>query len=92
MVLSYVGVAISKFSDFPTRMQDRGVISTTKRFANLRQRMIGEFLGEAHSHLPRSRDAPITPLGKNIGQLDVVVLGYRSLNVVDTNLAVLDSQ
>ncbi len=90
MVLSNISIAISKFSNFPARVQDGCMIPATTRFTNFRQRMVGQFLGQTHRHLPWSGDASVTPFGENIRNFNVVVLGNRSLDVFDSNLAILN--
>ncbi len=89
MVLGNIGIAISKFGNFSTRMQNGRVIPAAKRLTDLRQRMIGQLLGQGHGHLPRPRDTSITPLGENIGNFYIVILGNGSLNVVNTDLSIL---
>lgn len=59
---------------------------------DFRQAVIGQFLRQRHGHLTGARDGARTPLGKQIGDLDLVVLGGGALNIIDADQLVLQGQ
>ncbi|MNH24156.1 hypothetical protein D3C79_840740 [compost metagenome] len=54
--------------------------------------MVGQLLGQGHGHLAWTRDRTRTTLGQQIGDLDLVVLGDGTLNVIHTDQLVLQRQ
>ena len=59
---------------------------------DLRQAVVGEFLGQGHGDLTRTGHGARTALGEQVRQLDLVVLGHGALDVVDPHLLVLQGQ
>ena len=56
------------------------------------QALLRQFLGQIHGNLPRPGNAGGPLLGVHVGDLDLVVVGHRFLDVFHTDLPVLDAQ
>ena len=53
---------------------------------------MGQFFGQVHGNLTRPGNAGRALFGVHVGDLDLVVIGHRFLNVFDADLAVLNGQ
>src|SRR5690625_3772880 len=91
-ILLYIAVFPFQLLDLSTGVQDSGVVTTAKGFADLREAVVGQFLGQRHRHLARSRYRSAAPLGKQIRELDLVVFGHHALDVVYGDQLVLERQ
>ncbi|MNJ76726.1 hypothetical protein D3C77_740680 [compost metagenome] len=68
------------------------MVSSAEGIADFRQAVIGQFLGQRHRDLTRPRHRARAALGEHVGHLDLVVLDYRALDIVDTDQLVLQGQ
>ena len=70
-------------------MQDRCVISTAKRFADVGQTERCELFGDRHGHLPRPGDDAGALFRVHFRDLDFIVVRNGLLNIFYGNLTVL---
>ncbi|MCY1173110.1 hypothetical protein D9M73_132610 [compost metagenome] len=68
------------------------MVATTEHVTDFRQTVVGQLLGQRHGHLAWTRDRTRTPLGQQIGDLDLVVLGDGALDVIHTHQFVLQRE
>ena len=73
-------------------MQHRGVVAPAEHLADLGQALLRHFLGQIHGDLARAGDVGRALLAVHVGDLDLVVLRHRLLDVLHADLAVLDRQ
>ncbi|OMP13430.1 hypothetical protein COLO4_01703, partial [Corchorus olitorius] len=69
-----------------------GVVASAEQLADLGQALLGQFLGQVHGNLARPGNAGRALLAVHVGDLDLVVVGHRLLDVFHADLAVLDGQ
>ena len=74
------------------RMQHGGVVPPAKKLTNFRQTFLCHFFGQIHGNLPRSGNAGRAFFAVHVGNFDFVEVSDCLLNVLDTNLPVLDRQ
>ncbi len=92
IVLADAPFGLAQLLDPSTRMQHRRVIAPTEGITDLGQTMVGQFLGQGHRHLPRSRDRPTAPLRQQIGNPDLVILSDGFLDILHRHQFFLQSQ
>ena len=73
-------------------MQHRRVVAAAEQLTDLGQALLGEFLGQVHGDLARPGDRGRALLAVHVGDLDLVVVGHRLLDVLHADLPVLDRQ
>ena len=79
-------------ADLAHRVQHRGVVAATEQFTDLGQALFGHVLGQVHGNLARASDAGRALLAVHVGDFDLVKVGHGFLDVLNTDLAVLDAQ
>ncbi len=68
------------------------MVAATKHIADFGQAVVSQLFGQRHCNLTRTCDRARTTLGQQIGNLDLVVLGDRALNVIHRDQFVLQRQ
>ena len=76
----------------PTGVQHGRVVPATKRVADLRQTMVGQFLRQRHANLPRPGNRPASSLRQQVPNADLKILRDSFLDVFDRNQSVLQRQ
>src|SRR3990167_7327288 len=79
-------------ADLAHRMQHRGVVAPAEQLADLGQALLRHLLGQVHRDLARLGDAGRALLAVHVGDLDLVEVGHRLLDVLHADLPVLDAQ
>ena len=74
------------------RMQHGGVVAPAEQFSNFWKAFLRQLLGQVHRNLAWPRNAGRALLAVHVGDLDLVVVGHRLLDVFHTDLPVLDGQ
>src|SRR5574343_1038272 len=72
------------------RVQHGGVVAPAEQLANLGQALLRQLLGQVHGNLARPGNAGRALLAVHVGDLDLVVVGHRLLDVFHADLPVLD--
>ena len=62
-------------------MQNCRMVSATERIADLRQTVVGQFLGQRHCNLPRPCDRTAAPLRQKLGDADLEIVSNRLLDM-----------
>src|SRR3990167_7885783 len=82
-LLVQLGHLLALTADLSYRMQNSGVVASTKQFANFRKTLLCQFLGQVHGNLARPGDAGWPLLVIHIRNFYLVVVSHSFLDVFD---------
>src|SRR5690606_30519381 len=88
-VLVQLADFLHQVADLPAGVQDGGVVAALEGHADLRQAVLGQFLGRGHGDLPRARQRAGPFLPQHLPQLQTVVVCHGLLDVGDADRLLL---
>ena len=81
-----------QLTDFAVGVHNRGVVAPAKQLADLGQALLGHLFGQVHGNLARAGDAGRALFAVHVGDLDLVEVRDRLLDVLDRDQALLQRE
>ena len=88
-LLIELGQLLALARDLAHSVQHRRMVTPTEELSDLRKALLGQFLGQVHRDLPWPRNRGRALLAVHVGDLYLVIVGHRLLDVLDRDLPVL---